>query len=171
VENGRFRIADESYRILVIPSSTTMRCSVADKVAAFSARAAKWSLRPLPTRSMERGMDRRLAEALSSSHRVPDPQAVIEAIRRWGNETFLLVSDPHIYYLHRGARARYLLRHQYGDRGSRVELRSGQGPSQRVGSAHGRRARLLRSGSNSIHVAMFVFLAEADMVHRIDVAL
>jgi hypothetical protein len=108
VENGRFRIADESYRILVIPSSTTMRCSVADKVAAFSRAGGKVvACGQLPTRSMERGMDRRLAEALSSSHRVPDPQAVIEAITAVGQRDFSLSQpDPHIYYLHRRKQGR-----------------------------------------------------------------
>ena len=108
VEGGKFRIADESYRILVIPSSTTMRCSVADKVAAFRRAGGKViACGQLPTRSMERGMDGRLAEALSLCHRVPDAQGVIEAITAEGQRDFSLAQpDPHIYYLHRRKQGR-----------------------------------------------------------------
>jgi hypothetical protein len=56
---------------------------------------------------MERGMDQRLAEALSSCQRVADHQAVIEAIAAAGQRDFSLVQpDPHIYYLHRRKQGR-----------------------------------------------------------------
>jgi hypothetical protein len=103
VAEGRLHLAGESYNILVLPSATTMRYTVAEKVAAFRRSGGTViACGKLPTQSMERGKDSPLQKALASSQLAPTPKEVVQAIRKVGQpDVWLAEPDPKIYYLHR----------------------------------------------------------------------
>jgi hypothetical protein len=103
VADGRLHLAGESYKILVLPSATTMRYSVAEKVAAFRRSGGTViACGKLATQSVERGKDSLLQEALAPAQLAPAPRDVVQAIHKAGPlDVRLAEPDPKIYYLHR----------------------------------------------------------------------
>lgn len=103
IADGKLHLADETYCVLVIPRSTTMRYAVAQKVAAFrQAGGHVIAYRALPTTSMERGRDVAVKQLLASVPVVTTPLELVQAIRKLQQPDILLDrSDPKVYYLHR----------------------------------------------------------------------
>ena len=103
VTDGRLHIAGESYKILVLPSATTVRYTVAEKVEAFCRSGGTViACGKLAAQSVERGKDALLQRALAPSQLVATPRDVVRAIHKVGQADVRLAEpDPKIYYLHR----------------------------------------------------------------------
>ena len=103
IANGRLHIAGESYKLLVLPSATTMRYAVAERVAAFRRSGGTViACGKLATQSVERGKDSLVQKALALALLVSTPNEVVQAIHKAGQADVRLAEpDPKIYYLHR----------------------------------------------------------------------
>lgn len=103
ISGGKLHLANEAYSVLVIPRSTTMRYSVAQKVAAFRNDGGRVvACGTLPTASVERGKDLALKQALAAVPLMATPKGVVREIRRiWQTDIVLDRPDPKFYYLHR----------------------------------------------------------------------
>ena len=103
VADGKLHIAGESYKILLLPSATTMRYSVAEKVEAFCRSGGTViACGKLAMQAVERGKDSLLQKALAPLSLAPTPKDAVQAIRQAGQTDVRLAgADPKIYYLHR----------------------------------------------------------------------
>lgn len=100
---NKLRLAEETYSVLVMPRSTTMRHGVAEKIAAFlHAGGHVIACGALPTTSMERGKDSALKRALAVVPVMSTPRGLVQGIRKvWQPDLVLDRPNPKFYYLHR----------------------------------------------------------------------
>ena len=136
IANGRLHIAGESYKLLVLPSATTMRYAVAERIAAFRRSGGTViACGKLATQSVERGKDS-LPEspragalgAYTARSRASHSQGRTSGRSAGTARSQNLLSAPS------QGRPRHLFCHQYG-RG-RTEAQnhfSGSGPCQPLG--------------------------------------
>ncbi|MDK1032350.1 MAG: glycosyl hydrolase, partial [Planctomycetia bacterium] len=117
MDDGKLRIADETYSILVLPSSTTLRWAVIEKIRDFrQSGGIVVAFGTLPHEAVERGKDDAVREAVAEMFAAPpagtqegvtpvhasEIDGVVEAIRKEQKADVCLARpDPKVYYLHK----------------------------------------------------------------------
>lgn len=115
IESGALCVADERYRVIVLPAADTLGAAAGEKLAAF-ARAGGTVLfldappqraeSPAATRRLRRAVERIVASG--HGRRVPRAK-VVAAVRKAGVGDFVLGSpDPDILYTHRHQDGRHV---------------------------------------------------------------
>jgi hypothetical protein len=115
IESGALCVADERYRVIVLPAADTLGAAAGEKLAAFArAGGIVLFLDAPPTRAESPAATRRLRRAreriLASGHGRRVPRAkVVAAVRTAGVGDFELGSpDPDILYTHRHQDSRHV---------------------------------------------------------------
>jgi len=117
IDNGKLRLAKETYSILVLPSSTTIRWTVAEKILEFwRSGGIVIAFGRLPNEAAEWGKDEAVRAIMAqmfetrsaASERKVSPihvskvEEVVEAIRRlWKVDLRLSRPDPNVQYIHK----------------------------------------------------------------------
>jgi hypothetical protein len=115
IAEGALRVADECYRVIMLPAADTLGAAAAEKLAAFTrAGGTVLFLDAPPKRAESAAATRRLRRAIERilasgrGRRVPRAK-VVAAVRKAGVGDFVLASpDTDILYTHRHVDGRHI---------------------------------------------------------------